>query len=79
MSYFGGQISIQQLFSSTFCYHAHGVSLRDRQKQLCKSPRGGWFFSESLRSTLETLLFWVLFRVDQAEDRVKLPEGELAF
>lgn len=48
-----------------------GVSLKERQKQLYKSPRGGWFFLMGWGSTPEALLC-LLFRVDKAEDGVKL-------
>ena len=46
--------SIEPLLGSTFCYPACGnlqcgVSLRERQKQLCKSLRGGWFVSKGLK------------------------------
>ena len=47
------------------------MSLRERQKQLCKSLRGGGLFLRGRRSTPEALSF-LLFRVDKAEDSVKL-------
>lgn len=44
--YFGSQISIEQIFSSTFCYSASGTSrmeyLSERQKQLYKKEHKSW-------------------------------------